>query len=119
MAVNEISLYLDFKLDESYTPKQISIKAGPTFHSLVEIHTEEVNQPSGWITIPLMGNTTEGSVIPLKTFLLQIRVVSMHQNGRDTHVRQVKIYTPRTSSSSEHEILQPQSFEFLKFAQVR
>ncbi len=32
---------------------------------------------------------------PLRTFLLQVCVVSMHQNGRDLHCRQVKIFGPR------------------------
>jgi len=32
---------------------------------------------------------------PLRTHLVQICILSMHQNGRDTHVRQVKIFGPR------------------------
>lgn len=32
---------------------------------------------------------------PMRTHLVQICILSMHQNGRDTHVRQVKIFGPR------------------------
>lgn len=32
---------------------------------------------------------------PLRTHFVQIGVTSMHQNGRDTHIRQVKIFGPR------------------------
>lgn len=31
----------------------------------------------------------------VNTFMLQIAVLSNHLNGRDTHVRQIKIYGPR------------------------
>lgn len=31
----------------------------------------------------------------VNTFMLQIAVISNHLNGRDTHVRQIKIYGPR------------------------
>lgn len=29
------------------------------------------------------------------TFMLQIAVLSNHLNGRDTHVRQIKVYGPQ------------------------
>jgi anaphase-promoting complex subunit 10 len=32
---------------------------------------------------------------PMRTHFVQIGVTSMHQNGRDTHIRQVKIFGPR------------------------
>lgn len=31
----------------------------------------------------------------VNTFMLQIGVLSNHLNGRDTHVRQIKVYGPR------------------------
>lgn len=31
----------------------------------------------------------------LKAYLVQLAVISNHQNGRDTHIRQVKIFGPR------------------------
>jgi len=31
----------------------------------------------------------------LRAFMLQIAVLSNHQNGRDTHVRKVKVFGPR------------------------
>ena len=49
MCIHEIMVYTDFKLDESYTPSKISIRAGTTFHDLQEIHVEELNEPSGWV----------------------------------------------------------------------
>ena len=51
MRIHEIMIYTDFKLDESYTPSKISIRAGTTFHDLQEIHVQELSEPSGWVTI--------------------------------------------------------------------
>ena len=32
---------------------------------------------------------------PLNAYFVQLAVISNHQNGRDTHIRQVKVYGPR------------------------
>ena len=64
MHIHEIVVYTDFKLDESYTPSKISIRAGTTFHDLQEIHVEELNEPSGWVTIlPPREQTADGGVL--------------------------------------------------------
>jgi hypothetical protein len=49
----ELALYLDYRLDESYTPKLISIRAGNSFTDMVEVHTQELEEPHGWTRIPL------------------------------------------------------------------
>mmetsp|Transcript_36381 Transcript_36381/g.34405 ORF Transcript_36381/g.34405 Transcript_36381/m.34405 type:complete len:80 (+) Transcript_36381:289-528(+) len=50
----------------------------------------------GWVTVPLPD--PYGSTGPLMTHLLQLRILSMHQNGRDTHIRQLKILGPRSEN---------------------
>lgn len=50
-----VVLYVDFKLDESYTPSKISIRAGDGFHNLKEIKTVELAKPVGWVHISLSG----------------------------------------------------------------
>ena len=94
MRIHEILIYTDFKLDESYTPAKISIRAGTTFHDLQEIHMQELNEPSGWVTI-LPQRGTEGNEGVLRTHFIQVAILANHQNGRDTHIRQIKVYTPR------------------------
>jgi len=94
----------------SYTPKNISVMVGMTTQDLVpaifEASLVELNEPVGWCIIPLtsppdpLDCITEDipeSGVPrsrriVRTHLIQIEVVSMHQNGRDTHVRQGKHY---------------------------
>ena len=59
--LQELALYLDYRLDESYTPKLISIRAGNSFTDMVEVHTQELEEPHGWTRIPLeTQNTLQG-----------------------------------------------------------
>eukprot|EP00040_Diaphanoeca_grandis_P008003 m.43366 g.43366 ORF g.43366 m.43366 type:complete len:187 (+) comp19359_c0_seq1:109-669(+) len=89
----EIGIYTDYKQDESYTPSKISVRAGTSFHDLQEISVIDAVEPEGWIYIPL--NKGENNV-PLRTNMIQIAILANHQNGRDTHVRLVSIFTSLT-----------------------
>ncbi|KAF5177103.1 Anaphase-promoting complex subunit [Thalictrum thalictroides] len=111
-----VVLYVDFKLDESYTPSKISVRAGNGFHNLKEIKTVELVKPIGWIYISLSGTDPRDTFI--NTFMLQIAILSNHLNGRDTHVRQIKIYGPRLNPVP----CQPFQFtsqEFIKYSILR
>ncbi|KAK0522084.1 hypothetical protein OC842_006572 [Tilletia horrida] len=46
--VTHVAIYLDHKLDDSYTPTKILIKGGTYFHDLVDIRYREFTEPSGW-----------------------------------------------------------------------
>ena len=69
---------MSHKLDESYTPKKISIRTGNTYHDLQEVYLLELDEPNGWVRVSLRNEK-------IRTHLLQAAVISMHQNGRDTH----------------------------------
>jgi anaphase-promoting complex subunit 10 len=102
VSVSKICLYLDYSLDESYTPKKLSISSGTSAHDLIDIIVFDVVDPVGWITVDLstsITNPEDESVTKetLRTHLLQVRVLGMHQNGKDTHIRQVKVLGPRAS----------------------
>ncbi|BDA40715.1 Anaphase-promoting complex subunit 10 [Coccomyxa sp. Obi] len=115
--LQELTIYLDYKLDESYTPIKISVRAGTSVYDLKEIKIVELNEPIGWVHIPLQPpNSTDN----LKAYCMQLAILSNHQNGRDTHIRQIKVFGPR------HDILQPlgqdigfTTVEFSQFATVR
>ncbi|XVF59645.1 hypothetical protein PTKIN_Ptkin07bG0292300 [Pterospermum kingtungense] len=62
-----VVLYVDFKLDESYTPSKISIRAGDGFHNLKEIKTVELVKPTGWVYLSLSG-TDPRNPIPHQPF---------------------------------------------------
>ncbi|XP_063375267.1 anaphase-promoting complex subunit 10 [Cydia amplana] len=99
--VSHIYIYTDYKLDESYTPSRISIRAGTHFNDLQEIEVIELIEPSGWEMIPIKDMHDR----PIRTFMIQIAVLSNHQNGRDTHMRQIKVHSP----------CEPTSFDINKF----
>lgn len=122
--VSEIALYADYKLDESYTPSKIAVRAGNSFHDLREVRVVDLDEPVGWTRVRLDVNKTDADDgaggAPLRAYFLQIAVLSNHQNGRDTHVRQVKIFGPRTSPMAM--LGNGVSFttpEFAQFATVR
>ncbi|XP_021754783.1 anaphase-promoting complex subunit 10-like [Chenopodium quinoa] len=104
-----IVLYVDFKLDESYTP-------GKIFHNMKEIKAVELVKPSGWVYISLSGNDARETFV--NTFMLQIAVLSNHLNGRDTHMRQIKVYGPRLNPVPRQPF-QFTSAEFLTYSTVR
>jgi anaphase-promoting complex subunit 10 len=89
--IKDICIYADYKSDESYTPNKIVIKAGTHVNDLREIGTYDLQEPAGWIIIPFAQ--------PIKTWMLQLAVLSNHQNGRDTHIRQIKLHSPIETTS--------------------
>ena len=101
----QVSFYVDYSSDESYTPKKVSVRAGTCLHDLLDVAVAELNEPIGWVNIDVQQNaevldTSEDSISatmkhPLRCHFLQIKIMVMHQNGRDTHVRQVKVFGRR------------------------
>lgn len=112
MEVEEIEFYTDFKLDESYTPHHISIKSGTNYHDLKEIKFLELEEANGWISFNFK-EKDENSEKYLNTNFIQVGIVQNHQNGRDTHLRQLKIYGPKKSTVS----LFNNSFSNLEYTQ--
>jgi len=109
LAVTHVALYLDYGLDESYTPKTIKIETGMTSQDLTCGNPAvnacmELNEPTGWVILPVhapldplavMGNnnsSTGTSHHNHKAHLIRISILSMHQNGRDTHVRRLALF---------------------------
>ena len=107
--------------DESYTPSKISIRVGSTFHDLQEIHVQELNEPSGWVTIlpPSVTSRDDNGETALRTHFIQVAVLANHQNGRDTHIRQIKIYTPRRHLGQHMCLPEFSSVAFQQYACLR
>ena len=122
LQVKQLTIYCNYKMDESYTPKVLSIRIGTHFHDLKEVQTLELEEPNGWVDIVLNSidsdkKTSEGDDVEdnddanekqsngIRTNMIQLAILSNHQNGRDTHLRQVKIYGPSTASTSMYVII--------------
>lgn len=60
-------------------------------HDLVQFAEWRAEEPRGWVDVDLEGVGVGGRA-ELRAFVVQIRVLENHQNGKDTHVRGVQIF---------------------------
>jgi anaphase-promoting complex subunit 10 len=91
--VTEIGFLLEFRTDESYTPQTISVRGGMYMQNLREIVRIELANPNGWVIIPLRTRIDDKEEQPfVYTMNIQLAVLQMFHQGKDTHVRQVKVF---------------------------
>ena len=115
----EIALWCEYKMDESYTPSLVSVRAGTSCHDLREVRCVELEHPNGWVRVPL-GDAGDASC--LRAYFIQVAILANHQNGRDTHVRQIKIFGPRRDQAralGRSRQLDLRSTAFSRYAGVR
>lgn len=94
VAIERISLFTNFSIDESYTPAKIQILAGSSDGwDLREVCLVSFNKPIGWSHIIFNGIRSDRV---LKCFLIKLVVLSNHQDGKDTHLRSVKVFGKKT-----------------------
>lgn len=108
--ITAVYLYADYKLDESYTPSRISLRTGSNFNDLQELQNQELFEPTGWTAI----HVENGKSRPVRIYMLQIAIVANHQNGRDTHLRQIRIHAPVENSKEKFT-----SITFKKYDNLR
>lgn len=92
MEIRALRLYLDYELDESYTPTKIQITAGTGPNLTIPFTTMELNAPKGWIDVPIAGAGGGPDGNSLCCWFVRVVILENHQNGKDTHVRGVKVY---------------------------
>ena len=95
--VSEFCVYLDFKSDESYTPSKLSILIGNATSDMREVQNVELEEPTGWFNFAL-GKQSSGFTAPVKTHYIQLVILQNQHNGRDTHIRNMKILGLREES---------------------
>lgn len=95
MDIEMVQMYFDYKRDETYTPRRICVLSGTGPHDLETIADLELDEPQGWTVLCL----------DTRTHCLKISILSNHQNGKDCHVRGLKIYSPQ----NEHKDTIPYS----------
>lgn len=57
----------------------------------VQFYEWRGEEPRGWVDVDLEGVGVGGKA-ELRAFVVQVRVLENHQNGKDTHVRGVQIF---------------------------
>ena len=95
-AVSEVVFYVDATADESYTPRAIAVRVGTLHHDLEELRRIELNAPIGGVRIPRAARVpadaaAAGPPRALHTWYLQVVVHGMKANGRDMHMRGLKV----------------------------
>ncbi|KAI1768887.1 anaphase-promoting complex, subunit 10-domain-containing protein [Hypoxylon sp. FL1150] len=90
--IRVLRLYLDYELDESYTPTKIQIAAGFGPNMTIPFTTMELSAPKGWIDVPVAGAGGGADGDSLCCWFVRVVVLENHQNGKDTHVRGIKVY---------------------------
>jgi anaphase-promoting complex subunit 10 len=94
---------MDIKQDESYTPKgnslnlinkqEISIRYGTDTRDLELIQTQVFENPKGWENIYFNNNNNNSNDVKnnyLISNFIQLTIDKNHENGKDTHIRQIK-----------------------------
>ncbi|CAK7205716.1 hypothetical protein SEUCBS139899_008495 [Sporothrix eucalyptigena] len=90
--IRAIRFYVDYNQDESYTPTNVVLSAGTGHHDLLEFASLALTTPVGWQEIDLSGVGGGADGQSLCCWIVQIKVKENHQNGKDTHIRGIKLY---------------------------
>ncbi|XDG03764.1 hypothetical protein ABKA04_003379 [Annulohypoxylon sp. FPYF3050] len=90
--IRAIRFYLDYELDESYTPTKIQIFGGWGANFVIPFKIMDLNMPKGWIDVPIAGAGGGPDGNSMCCWFIRIVVLENHQNGKDTHIRGIKVY---------------------------
>ncbi|KAK3356768.1 galactose-binding domain-like protein [Lasiosphaeria hispida] len=90
--IRAIRFYVDYNKDESYTPTHVIFYAGTGHHDLIQFAEVPLTNPVGWQDVPIAdcGGGPDGH--SLCCWIVQVHVKENHQNGKDTHIRGIKIF---------------------------
>ncbi|KAJ4320463.1 hypothetical protein N0V84_005855 [Fusarium piperis] len=91
--IRDIRFYVDYNEDESYTPTKVVFKAGTGENNLIEFATMVLDNPVGWQQVPVAGAGGDPDGNTLVAWVLQMQILENHQNGKDTHLRGINIYS--------------------------
>jgi len=96
MAIQKLSLYLSFPLDDSYTPISMAVRAGTGQSDFQDVRVVTLDKPDGWLTFDVSAEPNDDGegFKPVNAYILQVIVLANHMNGKDTHVRGLRVLGP-------------------------
>ncbi|KEY64084.1 hypothetical protein S7711_07446 [Stachybotrys chartarum IBT 7711] len=105
VGIRDIRFYVDYQEDESYTPTKIVFRSGTSENNLIEFATMNLENPVGWQQVPIAGAGGDPDGNTLVSYVLQMQILENHQNGKDTHLRGIKIYAfdPESTQGASRE----------------
>ncbi|CAI6097063.1 unnamed protein product [Clonostachys chloroleuca] len=92
VGIRDLRFYVNYNEDESYTPTKIIFKSGTSENNLIEFAQMTLETPVGWQQVSLSGAGGDPDGNTLVSYVLQMQILENHQNGKDTHLRGIKIY---------------------------
>lgn len=88
--VIRIALYFSLFIDESYTPQKLKLYVGHSLSDATLYKIIEVKNVNGWALLTFEDNRPWDDL--LKCHFLRLAIVSNHENGKDTHLRGIRIF---------------------------
>ncbi|KAM0678377.1 hypothetical protein BDAP_001091 [Binucleata daphniae] len=79
--VEEVQIFLSFTEDDSYTPELLEIWSGLTRETVKQLQTINAIEPEGMVVLP----------VGHECFYIYVLIRANHQEGRDSHIRHVKV----------------------------
>jgi len=119
--VQKLAIMLNFAADDSYTPVKLLIKAGTGLYDLQDVKTITMDKPTGWITFDVGTDRAKDGhgYKPLSIYALQVVIAANHMNGKDTHVRGLRVLGAREATMRDDDLLPFTSLAFKMYEKIR
>ena len=128
MKITHVYFHVNYTQDESYTPHTVRLRVGSNFHDLQDIASLTLEQPQGWQEIDLARihqeeehavDDIDAETAAVWAHYVQLCIESNHQQGKDCHIRQIRIFSERPSLLNEPGDLPSMSPEFELYTILR
>lgn len=93
-----MAFYFSLIADESYTPRLVKIYVGHSPSDALFYKTLEVRNVNGWVALTFEDNRSDHL---LKCQFIRIVFPVNHENGKDTHLRGIRIFAPSRKTAVE------------------
>lgn len=94
--VIQLAFFFSLLIDESYTPQVIKVYAGHSLSDATLYKTLEIRNVNGWVALTFEDNRPNDKL--LKCQFLRLTIPVNHENGKDTHLRGVRLYSPSSKT---------------------
>lgn len=95
-----IAFYFSLIADESYTPRLVKIYVGHSPSDALFYKSLEVRNVNGWVALTFQDNRPSDHL--LKCQFIRIMFPVNHENGKDTHLRGIRVFAPSKKVSVEN-----------------
>ncbi|OEJ80859.1 Anaphase-promoting complex subunit DOC1 [Hanseniaspora osmophila] len=97
LSLISIDMFFSLTMDESYSPYLIKVYAGNSLLDLTFIRTMEVLNVNGWVSFRFSSNS--GNSNTLECQHLKFIIYTNHQNGKDTHLRGIRLLAKKNTNN--------------------